>query len=282
VVIDEGRGYPDRVSWTSMRGAFATVLLVPALAFGHARLTSPPPRTTTILKTPPCGGIARTDSPFVLTAGQPLDVDWVETIDHPGHFELAISFANDENFVGLLDDIPDQSFAPGATERTYSTTIQVPSTPCDACTLRLIQFMSDHPPGSQYYYSCADIRIVGPGTVPTTTTTTAPTTTTIPPSGCEALPSYDRATCLVAAAGSSATCTSDAMLARLQHGLEAVQRLIDDAAADPASRRSPRKAVRRVTKMRRAVVARRIDDACEQTIAARLGELRATLQTLVP
>jgi hypothetical protein len=146
----------------------------------------------------------------------------------------------------------------------------------------LIQFMSDHPPGSQYYYSCADIRIFAAGTVNTTTTTAAPTTTTIPPSGCEALPSYDRATCLVAAAGSSATCTSNAMLARLQRGLEAVQRLIDDAPADPASRRFPRKALRRVTKLRRAVVARGIDDACEQTIAARLAELRATLRTLVP
>ena len=209
-------------------------------------------------------------------------MDWVETIDHPGHFELAISFANDEDFVDLLDDIPDQSFAPGATERNYSTTIQVPSTPCDACTLSPDPVHERPPAGSQYYYSCADIRIVGAGTVTTTTTTAAPTTTTIPPSGCEALPSYDRATCLVAATGSSATCTSDAMLARLQRGLDAVQRLIDDAAADPASRRSPRKALRRVTKMRRAVVARRIDDACGQTIAARLGELRATLQTLVP
>jgi hypothetical protein len=72
------------------------------------------------------------------------------------------------------------------------------------------------------------------------------------------------------------------MLARLQRGLEAVQRLIDDAAADPASRRSPRKAVRRVTKLRRAVVTRRIDDTCQQTLATRLGELRATLQTLAP
>jgi hypothetical protein len=282
MVIDRGRGYPGRVSGTSMRRALATVLLAPALAFGHARLTSPPPRTTTILKTPPCGGIARTDTPFVLTAGQPLDVDWVETIDHPGHFELAISFGNDEDFVSLRDDIPDQSFAPGATERSYSTTIQVPSTPCEACTLRLIQFMSDHTPGSQHYYSCADIRIVGAGTITTTTTTAPPTTTTIPPSGCEALPSYDRATCLVGAVGSSATCTGDAMLARLQRGLETVQHLIDDAAADPTSRHSPRKAVRRVTKLRRAVVTRRLDDTCERTIAARLGELRTTLQTLVP
>jgi hypothetical protein len=30
------------------------------------------------------------------------------------------------------------------------------------------------------------------------------------------------------------------------------------------------------------VVTRRLDDTCERTIAARLGELRTTLQTLVP
>jgi hypothetical protein len=282
---------------TAWRRGLLAVLLAPSLALAHARLVAPPPRTTTILKTPPCGGIARTSTPVTLTAGEPLQVDWVETIDHPGHYELAISPADDLGFVTLLGNIPDFSFASGATERAYSTTIQVPSTPCDACTLQLIQFMSDHPPGSQYYYSCADIRIVAAATTTTTATTpdgSTSTTTTSSPPDCGEVVSYDRARCLIAEATAHSICGSETVGARLQHTLDAgfatVTRLLDRATAPGTSaKRATHRlemALRRLAVMRRkAVVAGdrgRLELACAQTIVGRLDDLRAAIEPLAP
>src|SRR5262245_53328305 len=131
MAIADHHGYPPIVgrAATVAGCALAAALCAPAPALAHARLVWPPPRTTTILKTPPCGGIPRTGAPTVLVAGDSIDVEWVETIDHPGHYELAISPADDAGFVTLLGDIPDQAFASGASERDYATTLQVPATP---------------------------------------------------------------------------------------------------------------------------------------------------------
>ena len=280
---------------TVWRRALAAALLLPSLAFGHSRLVSPPPRTTTIGKTPPCDGVARTSTPTVLTAGAPLEVDWVETIDHPGHYELAISPGDDQGFVTLLGNIPDHPFAQGATERSYRTTLQLPSTPCDACTLQLIQFMSDHPPGSQYYYSCADIRIVAAGTTTTTTLGVGSTTTTTStPTDCAGLASYDRATCLIARATSEPLCGSETVDVRLQDvletGLAKVRALLDEAVAPETSAKRTRHllgmARRRLGAMRRKVASasdrNRIEVTCAQAIGTLLDDLKAALGSLIP
>lgn len=282
---------------TGWRLACAGVLLLPGLAFGHARLVSPPPRTTTIGKTPPCAGAPRTSTPTVLTAGQILQVDWVEIVDHPGHYELAISLANDQNFTTLpgMGNIPDRPFEPGATQNDYSTLIQVPSTPCDACTLQLIQFMSDHAPGSQYYYSCTDIRIVA---APTTTTTTTiaggtSTTTTIPPPDCSGLVAYDAASCQIQRALAQPVCGPgmDARFsALLDAGLTTVLATLDRAvdAATPARRahRLVLAAGRRLRRMQgRTVVAgkrRRIDGNCETVVSDMLAGVQAALAAIAP
>jgi hypothetical protein len=306
VVTDADRGYGDRVTrnlvgaavghrgaTTVRRRALAAALLVPSIAFAHVRLIAPAPRTTTILKTPPCGGIARTASDTVLTAGDLIDVSWVETIDHPGHYELAVSPADDQGFVTLLGDIPDRSFAPGATERVYTMPLRVPSRPCDACTLQLIQFMSDHPPGSQYYYSCADIRIVASATS-TTAPSGATSTTTLPspPAACDGLAAYDRATCLITDATARAMCGSDGLDAHLEHvldvGLATVQRLLDGAVTfETSSKRARHRlatARRRLAMLRRRVAAGRdrgrVDATCAETIVARLDDVRAAVETL--
>jgi hypothetical protein len=291
------RGYVGVVAAKTIvrQAAMAATLLVPALALAHARLVWPPPRTTTILKTPPCGGLGRSGVPTILAPGQPLEVEWVETVDHPGHYEIAFSPADDLGFVTLLGNVPDQAFASGATERTYSATIDVPSTPCGSCTLQLIQFMSDHPPGSQYYYSCADIQIVFGAT--TTTSTSAPdvstTSTTAVPAVCAGLASYDRARCLVADATSHPICAGEPLDARLQRaldgGFEAVQRRLDQAVTPETSLKRTRRfleaALHRIEKMRRKVVAAgdhgRIGTSCAQALVARLDAIRAAIETLV-
>jgi hypothetical protein len=59
----------------------------------------------------------------------------------------------------LADRIPDA--AGGLTHGEVQVTL--PSTACDACTLQLIQVMTDKPPfdgGDDFYYQCADLRLV--------------------------------------------------------------------------------------------------------------------------
>jgi hypothetical protein len=225
-----------------------------------------------------------------------LEVDWVETIDHPGHFELAISPANDQGFVTLLPDIPDEAFVFDETEHAYGIMLQVPSTPCDACTLQLIQFMSDHAPGSQYYYSCADIQIVGEGASTTTTlatgsSTTSTTSTTIPAT-CDGRASYDRATCLIARATALPLCGGEPIGARLRAallaGLAKVQALLDDAVTPTtSSARAKRRlaaARRRIGKLRHKVVVAtdrgRLSPSCAASLGALLDDLGSAVDLL--
>ena len=278
---------------TGWRIALAGVLALPGVAFGHARLVSPPPRSTTIGKTAPCAGIPRTSTPTVLTAGEMLKVDWIETIDHPGHYELAISPADDQNFVTILGNIPDRAFPPGADHNDYTTMLQIPETTCTACTLQLIQFMSEKPPGQQYYYSCADIQIVAATTtttVPGATTTTSTTATTLP--GCDALAGYERATCLITGTTTSPVCGTDPVDARFQtafdSGLAKVQATLDKAVASTTppkrARRLLKSADRRLAKLeRKGVVAAqrgRIAGGCPQTVATLLEALGAAVAAI--
>jgi MYXO-CTERM domain-containing protein len=147
--------------------------VVPSAAFGHAGLRWPPPRCTagnnvcTSIKSPaPCGNYpagtgVRTD----LVAGATVNVEFDETINHTGWFQLWISENGDSNYVLVQDQIPHNGAAPQPTfanPRPYSYAFTVPNTPCANCSLRLIQVMTDRNPPTNYY-SCADIQIVPPG-----------------------------------------------------------------------------------------------------------------------
>jgi hypothetical protein len=122
------------------------------------------------------------------TAGQKIKVEWEETIQHPGYFRIALA----ENRADLKDpthaidgscNVKDRSqiqtgahdnvladgiliqpkggpARPGFPNFSYEVTL--PNKPCEKCTLQLIQFMENHPPGCIYYH-CADIKIVGAG-----------------------------------------------------------------------------------------------------------------------
>jgi len=142
---------------------------IPCLSWGHARLVSPTPRTSDSgLKTAPCGNRPRTANPTVLTAGSQLIVRWTETQDHVGRYIIAFSAANDQNFLNppLGTVIDAQNVGGGSVNHSYSTTVTVPTTPCENCTLRLIQSMEENPASPSLYYSCADIRIVAATTPP--------------------------------------------------------------------------------------------------------------------
>lgn len=142
-------------------------------AFAHARLDPSkklkPRSESSGLKTAPCGDVPATTEASErteLVAGSSLTVEWQETINHPGHFRLAFSEKNDEGFDDniLKDDIVDDqdgsvSSGDETTYHQFKTTIKVPDTTCDECTIQLIQVMTDRDPPTNYY-SCADIRIV--------------------------------------------------------------------------------------------------------------------------
>ena len=151
--------------------ALAALLLYPALALAHARLTNPVPRNTLANKTGPCG-VARTATSVAFAPGATITVSWTETIDHPGHYRIAFSPSNDQGFDAnvLKDNIPN----PAGAQAVNSTTVTLPTTPCTQCTLQLIQVMTNTVPSSNYY-SCADITIGSANTAPTVATAAAAT-----------------------------------------------------------------------------------------------------------
>ncbi|MBI4600588.1 MAG: hypothetical protein HY721_01370 [Planctomycetes bacterium] len=134
--------------------------LAPALLEAHAVLLFPVPRSSLTSKTGPCGGLPRGDEPLVLEAGQDLEVVWDEYVDHPGYYRLLFSMGGDRGFFPLLDGIPDEKPPPGEGTVRYTATVKLPDAPCDACTLQLIQVMTEIPSSPRLYFSCADVRLV--------------------------------------------------------------------------------------------------------------------------
>src|SRR5690606_15787501 len=78
--------------------------------FAHARIKTSgalvPRSTNPGLKTGPCGGIPRPASVPAFAPGSRLNVNWEETVDHPGRYEFYFSAAGEANFQ-LLASIPD-------------------------------------------------------------------------------------------------------------------------------------------------------------------------------
>ena len=266
----------------------AAAVLAPTVALAHAHLISPPPRSTVAQKTGPCGDDARTVTPTILAAGQMLEVDWVETVDHPGYFRILFSAANDADFTVLKDDIPNP---PGAAPTDFSTMVKLPATACQSCTLQLIQVMTDNPTNPRYF-SCADIRLVG-GSTPTTTTTdtTGPkrpstTSTTTPPEDdpCAALGGFEGVECVLDRALARPMCggqVDPALEDALAAGLAKARTLVERAAA-----RTRRRQVKRLLHaadgrllVLRSRVARSpaVDGGCAGTIEQRLADLHARL-----
>jgi hypothetical protein len=157
-----------------MRGlVIAVTILAPATALAHAALTDPPPREASDgIKTGPCGTAARGTAFTQLQPGQQVTVKWRESIDHTGCFDVMFSAGNDQNWMRLAR-IPDEG---GTPNRNYQTSVTLPTTPCESCTLALRQIMrsSGTNPVNQVcdtttpdamdggpptYFSCANVRV---------------------------------------------------------------------------------------------------------------------------
>ncbi|MGV3622319.1 MAG: SCE4755 family polysaccharide monooxygenase-like protein [Archangium sp.] len=161
--------------------------LVLLMALSHIKLSSP--QSTMVQntlgdpqKTAPCGGNGTaTNAVTTVEAGSQLEVQWTETIGHPGHFRIGIArdvsefvtptavvMNNDcksapieanPSYPTLVDGLFVHTNSPSNVQRT--TTITVPMMSCENCTLQLLQFMSNHVPGC-FYFQCATLRIVMP------------------------------------------------------------------------------------------------------------------------
>jgi hypothetical protein len=175
-------------SLSSFASALALFVSVPAAA--HVRLEYPPPRypaptgfdSGVQLKDAPCGvtGDSRTTDTSRITtfeAGETITVRFRETIGHPGHYRIAFDEDGQDDLVDPagFDDIQDPPSLPilldGIADNpgtgTYEVQITLPNTPCNNCTLQLIQVMTDKPPyvlgTDDVYHQCADIVLTGPG-----------------------------------------------------------------------------------------------------------------------
>jgi hypothetical protein len=164
---------------------FTTILVVFSWsAHAHIKLLSPSNwQKTDAYGTPnklsPCGeaGVA-TNAVTEVEVGSQLAVQWSEPINHPGHFRISI--ADDRNKLvdpksveinndcisadvdaGLPTTLRDNLFphGPAANGKVWNEIITVPNTPCNNCTLQVMQFMSQHPPNC-FYHQCATLRIV--------------------------------------------------------------------------------------------------------------------------
>jgi MYXO-CTERM domain-containing protein len=176
--------------------AFAAALSAAAATQAHIKLLSPVSRHPDLLKTGPCGvaNDTRGTSITYLEPGATIAVEWDETVEHPGHFR--IMFAED----GFDFPVPaafDDSCTPGdvnngvhcladpiadlPNQPNYTYEVTLPNTPCDNCTLQVIQMMTDKPPygdGNDIYYQCADLVLqVGAGGGPATTSSSSSTST---------------------------------------------------------------------------------------------------------
>ncbi len=129
-------------------------LLVSATAGAHSVMTAPVPRNPfddikvgSTTHPAPCGG-PRGTVVMSKNVGDLIQVEWDETIDHPGHYEILFSLANDQSFTFVSDpngatmnNIADVQG--GTLPHHYKQMIKLPATACAACTLQLKQFMSE-------------------------------------------------------------------------------------------------------------------------------------------
>ncbi|HVW29852.1 MAG TPA: SCE4755 family polysaccharide monooxygenase-like protein [Polyangiaceae bacterium] len=123
-------------------------------------------------------------------AGQTIEVQWVDTIAHPGYFRIALA----ENRADFKDPTITQDalcdfdetmvpktasgnvLADGIYFRTrngfnaqagvmFSQMVTLPNQPCDKCTLQVMQVMENdiQSLSNCHYYHCADIKITAGG-----------------------------------------------------------------------------------------------------------------------
>lgn len=171
-------------------------ILVPASAAAHIHLTAPMARTDSTTgdqKDQHCGvaGQTRTTRVTTFMPGETITVSWMEPIDHPGWFRIALQPNGDifpippasngpaivmgamqasnmptEDKTGMTDAVTNALILKDrVADGTLTTTVTLPNMECNNCTLQFIQVMIDKPPYSidaasdDIYFNCADIAL---------------------------------------------------------------------------------------------------------------------------
>lgn len=164
-----------------------TVLLVPAIAAAHIRITSPKPRSSADLKERPCGMSGSTRANVqTYRPGATLHLVWDEYIPHPGWFRISFQSNGDRFEIppastgkdgsGAASNYPTEDLTGKTDPATgsliladriahpaLSRDVQLPDIECSNCTLQLIQMMTDKPPYStdtasnDIYFTCVDL-----------------------------------------------------------------------------------------------------------------------------
>lgn len=139
-------------------------------------------------KAGPCGpdesGGMMTNEITTVEAGSTIEVEFNETIHHPGWFRISlaedrgefeeIEFPNRNNCNYDMSTVPEEPHGNvlvdglakdenlGGANRMFKEMVKIPDTPCEKCTLQVIQVMADaiHSPPGCIYYHCADLKIV--------------------------------------------------------------------------------------------------------------------------
>ena len=171
-----------------MRSAYlvAALVLAPGLAQAHIHLTQPQARTDSLTgdqKDQHCGvaNQQRTTRVTTYKPGETITVNWMETINHPGYYRIALQ--PDGQIFGIPPAGPNNGFPiedrTGMTDPnnnsivlkdripdgTLTTTVTLPNMECTNCTLQFIQVMTDKAPytidalSDDIYFNCADIAI---------------------------------------------------------------------------------------------------------------------------
>ena len=111
----------------------------------------------------PCGpqSTVRSQNPAVLVVGEEITVNYEETINHTGTYQLR--FTEDQvTWVDLApSQVDDDTAIVNNQANQYSFTFTVPDTPCTNCMIQFVQDMA----GNNHYKSCADV-IITPAAAP--------------------------------------------------------------------------------------------------------------------
>ena len=150
---------------TSVQLFLSIFLFAPSLMANvlWSSTSSTPPRHRNITNESgaPCG-VGERQTPTLLNSGVETEVEWEEFIPQNGHFEIFFSPSNDSDWV-LLKRI-DNVVSPEDIKKSliiHKTKIILPNVQCEACSLQIIQTVTDTVEAK--YYSCSDIKITESG-----------------------------------------------------------------------------------------------------------------------
>lgn len=89
------------------------------------------------------------------TAGQSININLVETINHPGRFIVQFSPSGPSGFWQSQNQLANVVDTQSGGARTIS--VKFPNAPCETCMMRVLQQMDDQP--GEFYVHCYDIKL---------------------------------------------------------------------------------------------------------------------------